>query len=79
FKKIRLSYLIYAMLAFLLPSIQGSFSSLPRYVLVLFPAFLAFALWLDGVPKALKLIIYLGLIIGLFVETTLFVRGYWVA
>lgn len=79
FKKIRLSYLVYAMLGFLLPTTQGSFSSLPRYVLVLFPSFLSIALWLDGVPKTLKFIIYFGLITSLIVETTLFLRGYWVA
>lgn len=79
FKKIRLSYLVYAMFGFLLPTIQGSFSSVPRYVLVLFPAFLAIALWLDGVPKVLKLIICFGLITSLIIETTLFLRGYWVA
>lgn len=79
FKKIRWSYIFYALTGFLLPTIQGSFSSIPRYVIVFFPAFLAFALWLDCKPKFIKIltiILFIGL---LFIETTLFLRGYWVA
>lgn len=79
FKKIRLSYLIFAMLGFLLPTIQGSFSSLPRYILILFPSFLALALWINGVQKPLKFIVYFCLCLMLLLEATLFFRGYWVA
>lgn len=79
FKKIRFSYLIYAMLGFLLPSIQGSFSSNPRYILVLFPSFLAAALWFTNTGRTLKAIILFSLIVMLVLETTLFLRGYWVA
>ncbi|MDP3973548.1 MAG: mannosyltransferase family protein [Candidatus Daviesbacteria bacterium] len=79
FKKVKLSYLFYAMVGFLLPSIQGSFSSVPRYVIVFFPSFLIIALWLEKLPQVLRLIIFLGMSIALFVETTLFLRGYWVA
>lgn len=79
FKKIRLSYLFFAIVAFLLPTIQGSFSSLPRYVLVLFPLFLALAIWLDDRSKLVNFLIFGFLIIGLSLETVLFLRGYWVA
>ncbi len=79
FKKIRLSYLVYAMLGFLVPTIQGSFSSSPRYVTILFPSFLAAALLIDSLPKIFRIIL-LTLSAGvLVVETTLFLRGYWVA
>ena len=79
FKKVRLSYLTFAMLGFLLPTIQGSFSSLPRYVIVLFPAFLVLSLWIDKLPLLLK-IIFLGFsVFALSIETMLFLRGYWVA
>lgn len=79
FKKVRLSYLLFAMAGFLLPAIQGSFSSVPRYVIVFFPSFLAISLWLDGRPKVLKYIIIVSSAVLLFAETTLFLRGYWVA
>lgn len=78
FKKIRLSYLFYALAGFLLPSIQGSFSSIPRYVIVLFPSFLILSLIIDKlrVVKYLLLIIF---VILLIIETSLFLRGYWIA
>ena len=79
FKKIRLSYLFYALISFLIPTIQGSFSSVPRYAIVLFPSFLILALILDKSPNFIKLILYFILIICLGLETALFLRGYWVA
>lgn len=79
FKKIRMSYLLYALIGFLLPTIQGSFSSVPRYVIVFFPSFLAAALWINDKPNVLKLIILISSAILLFLETALFLRGYWVA
>lgn len=79
FKKVRFSYLIFAMLGFLVPTIQGSFSSTPRYVLILFPAFLAAALLISRLPTLFRIVIIFFSVIALFVETTLFLRGYWIA
>lgn len=79
FKKIRFSYLLFAMSGFLLPAIQGSFSSIPRYVIVLFPAFLAAAIWFSNIKMLLKVAILISLGLMLCLETTLFLRGYWVA
>ena len=79
FFRTRLSYAIYLSLGFLIPSLAGSFSSFPRYVLILFPGFLLSALWLSKQHKAVKLLVYLLLFATLAVATALFVRGYWVA
>ncbi len=79
FKKIRLSYLFYALIGFLITTVQGSFSSVPRYVLVFFPSFIALSLWFDKLPKVFKGIFLLSLTSLLIVETALFLRGYWVA
>lgn len=79
FKKIRLTYLLYAMVGFLLPTIQGSFSSVPRYVIVFFPSFLAASLWINSRPNILKFIILISSATLLLIETALFLRGYWVA
>lgn len=79
FKKIRLSYLVYSMLGFLIPTIQGSFSSTPRYVIILFPSFLAAALWINSLPKVFKVILFFLFLVILTVETALFLRGYWIA
>ncbi len=79
FKKIRLSYLVFAMLAFIVPTAQGSFSSTPRYVIVLFPSFLAAALGIMKLPKLIKILLLLILFLAFVVEAALFLRGYWIA
>lgn len=78
-KKIRLSYLVFAMLGFLIPAIQGSFSSAPRYVIVLFPSFLAAALWFSSLPKPVRVVLLFFFFLWLVFETSLFLRGYWIA
>ncbi len=79
FKKIRLSYLFFAFFGYLLPTIQGSFSSLPRYVLVLFPSFIVLGLVIKTLPLFLKISLACISLILLVIETALFIRGYWVA
>ena len=79
FKKVRFSYLAYSLLGFLMTTIHGSFSSVPRYVLVFFPSFLCMALFLVNQNKLTKWIIISIFIIWLAIESMLFLRGYWVA
>ncbi len=79
FKKIRSSYLVYAFTGYILTTIQGSFSSLPRYVIVLFPSFLALTIFVNNLSRPYKVLFFAISIIFLFIETTLFLRGYWVA
>ncbi|MDO8497318.1 MAG: mannosyltransferase family protein [bacterium] len=43
-KKIRGSYAVYALFSFLIPVLTGTFTGLPRYILVIFPFFLVLAL-----------------------------------
>lgn len=76
FKYTRRSYAVFNLLAYLLPTLTGTFSSLPRYVLILFPAFMV----LDRIKS--KTTRYLLLAISsilLALNTVLFTRGYWVA
>lgn len=79
FFKTRLSYAVYLFSGFLIPTFSGSFSSLPRYVLVLFPAFLIAAFYVGNLPKTARSMLILISFIGLAVATSLFVRGYWVS
>jgi len=79
FKKVRPSYIFYALISFLLPTIQGSFSSVPRYVIVFFPSFIALALFINNLPKFFRIISLFGFFIGLILEAALFFRVYWVA
>ena len=79
FIKLRLSYAIYLAVGYIIPSLSGSFSSLPRYVLILFPAFLLSAIFLEGRSRLTKGVVYLVLLIMLTISCGLFVRGYWVS
>ena len=79
FKKVRLSYLFFAFAGFLLPTIQGSFSSLPRYVLILFPSFIVLSLMIKNLPFHLKILLGSLSLILLIIEAAFFLRGYWVA
>jgi Gpi18-like mannosyltransferase len=79
FKKVKLSYLFFSFIGFILPTIQGSFSSSPRYVLILFPSFLILTILISKLPKAVIGLLVISSIILLGVNTMLFVRGYWVA
>lgn len=78
FFKIRLSYAIYLSLGYIIPTFSGSFSSLPRYVLILFPAFILIAQLLS---KKKPLLVVLGAVsfILLTISFALFARGYWIS
>lgn len=79
FFRIRFSLAIYLAGAFLIPTLSGSFSSLPRYALVAFPAFILAATYLSKAPRLVKAFFYILLITCLAIGTAFFVRGYWVA
>lgn len=78
-KKIRLSYIFFAFFGFLIPTVQGSFSSTPRYVIILFPAFITAALLMERLPKLSKIAILSLSFLILILEASLFLRGYWIA
>jgi Gpi18-like mannosyltransferase len=78
FKKIRTSWLIFSALAYLLPTLTGTFSSLPRYVLVIFPGFIALALLAEKY-RWLKIICPVLAGILLATSTIFFIRGFWVS
>ena len=79
-QKIRLSWAIYLFLGYLVPTFSGSFSSLPRYAIVLFPAFFLMAIYLNKLKifYFYKYVILSGMFFLLGCTTALFVRGYWI-
>ncbi len=77
-KRIRLSYLVFGFGLLLLPTLTGTLSSIPRYVLPIFPGFLILAYYLERIKFLKWLFILAGLILGL-VCTMLFIRGYWIS
>ncbi len=79
FKKLDLSYSLFLASGYLIPTLSGSFSSLPRYALVLFPAFVLLAIYLEKASGIIKLMAVSIFAVGLCMATALFVRGYWVS
>ena len=79
FFKLRLSYSLFLTLGYLIPALSGSFSSLPRYVLVLFPAFILFSIWISRTSGLIRIICYTMLFVGLIISFSLFSRGFWLA
>lgn len=73
----RLSYAIFASLAFIIPTLTGNLASMTRYVLVCFVGFIVIG---DFIVKHKNLQkIYLSISVLLFVVfLSLFSRGYWV-
>lgn len=78
-KKVRWSYLFFVLASFILPTLTGSFSSLPRYLLTMFPLFIILGIYLSKQKSFQRVIVYILMIALLIIETTLFLRGYWVA
>jgi hypothetical protein len=79
FYKLRISYSLFILLGYLIPTLSGSFSSLPRYVAVLFPSFILIALWLKNKSQFVKFAVYGIFGIGLLISTLMFTRGYWIS
>lgn len=79
FFRLRISYWIYLVAGFVMPSMYNGFVSLPRYSLVLFPLFIFLGILLQRKNKYLKAIYYLISIVCLLFATALFTRGYWIS
>lgn len=78
-KKIRFSYWIFVLLSFLLPTFTGTFMSMPRFIMVLFPTFIFLADWLENHHPYFKYLYYfLCIVLGIF-SIVLFTRGYFIA
>lgn len=79
FKKIRIEYWLFLLFGYLTPTFSGSFSSLPRYVIVLFPAFIFMAVKFEKLNIYLRYLIFTILMIVSCIMQMLFVRGYFVS
>ena len=75
FKKIRLSYFIFIIGCLIIPTLTGTLSSMPRYVLM---SFLAFPLIVSALGNSFKYLLFSFIILQI-VLLSLFIRGYWVA
>lgn len=77
-KKVRLSYMIFTLLSYLLPVLTGTFSSMPRYALILFPAFIILAQWLNKASPLVRRAYFFISFIGLVLATAFFIRGWFI-
>lgn len=74
--RVRLSYSFFSFFSFIIPTLTGTFSSMPRYVIILFPCLIILS---KIRSKSLKYIICLVFLLTLTILTILFTRGYWIA
>jgi hypothetical protein len=74
----RLSYAVFAFLAYLTPTFLGSFSSMPRYVLIIFPFYFLVAQH-AGKSRMQLFAFCLFSFILLVISFSLFARGYWIS
>lgn len=75
-KKMRLSYWIFSVTTLLIGTLTGTFSSMPRYVLI--SIVLLFPYLITQFRKYVKPAILASILLGIIL-TMLFVRGYWIA
>lgn len=76
--KVRKSYVVFSALVFLLPTLTGTFSSMPRYILASFSIFLLLIKILADKPR-LRIAWLAFSTLFLIINTILFIQGYWVA
>lgn len=69
-------YFVYTLFSYIAPTLTGTFSSMPRYLLTMFPIFMVLALKLSTKMYAIWL---LASAILLIVATVIFTTGKWVA
>lgn len=77
--KQRLSYSIFNLLSFIIPTVTGTFTSLPRYVIVCFPSFIILGTWLHQTSRLNRLAYFSLSGLGFILFLALFSRGYWVS
>jgi len=75
FRKMKFSYWLFSALAVILPTLTGTFSSMPRYALM---AFMLFPFLAVRYKKDIKLIIIAQAFLQV-VLLSMFIRGYWVS
>lgn len=75
-RQVRSSYLIFSLLAVIGPTLTGSLSSIPRYILVAFPMFILFG---SITNTKIKICFLLLSSVLLLILTSFFLQGYFIA
>lgn len=77
-KKIPLAWSMFGFISVLIPASTGTLTSMPRYLLAAFPAFILIGLYLEG-KTYFKVIIWFLMLSLQIVLAMMFVNGYWIA
>lgn len=77
-KTVRKSYGVFMFAIVILVTFTGTFAGTPRYMLHLFPGFIALALLTNNKPKLRRTIIFVFIVLGIAL-VSLFTRGYFVS
>lgn len=75
-KKCPHPWIVFSWLSFILPTLSGTFSSMPRYILLLFPIYIYLA---ELKNNYLKVSLLVMSTLGLFLCTVLFIQGYFIS
>lgn len=75
YKRTRKSYLVYSLAVLLFPTLTGTLSSMPRYILAAFPLFPL----LSVLIKKNYIYLVVAMVVLQIVLLSMFIRGYWVA
>lgn len=75
-KKENAGYLLYSLVALLVPTLTGTFASMPRYILTIFPLFILLAKTRSSMVKAVCVCIFSALQI---VAAMIYLRGWFIA
>lgn len=73
---VKKEWLIFSMFAIVIPTLTGTLASMPRYILIAFPIYIALAQIKSTLIKSILVVISS---IALSICTTIFTRGYWIA
>jgi hypothetical protein len=74
----RFSYAIFSLFAFAVPTFTGNLVSLPRYVLVCFPAFMLIGSLYTKFPKTRLPLLLPAAVVGV-ISLAMFVQGFWIS
>lgn len=77
-KSVKAGYVLFSLAAFIVPTLTGTFSSMPRYALISFPIFIVISHLAHKYKKFAVIWFALSTLLLIF-NTILFVQGYWVA
>lgn len=75
-RKIPIEWMIYSWIALLIPSFTGTFTSMPRYLMTIFPIYIYLAMIKNTKTRIVILMLFIVLL-GLF--TAFFARGYFIS